>query len=493
MNKEPDKNPNTGQCPPSDGVGENTVSTPSSPQDVEPFPASEDDISLIESALSAIGDTGAESVEKGDGAESKELGEHADPLEESFQVPEEGVSIPEEENPSPQQILPAASEENAREEIHIPNAQCGEEYFYAVGSHIGQESAIAVRYSDDIGDLLYCPDEMAIKGMPQTARDWWVEVELPSRIFRFSCYVNADPRTLWKNIPSDQRVKADKDYKSILSPVVELVGVSYRGRSHANKGTYRDDDFYINSVDGCHFSVVADGAGSAQLSSTGSKVFCQSAGQEFVRLMMERKDQIADLLQELQFNVSECRQHKNLIKCLYEILPAAAYHGRQQLEKLAADNQMPLKKYHTTALLTFSMQVSERWWFCSSFQVGDGITAALSGSDLYMLGVPDTGSFPGETVFVTSDSVFDKGASLANRIKIALCPVRPIIISMTDGITDSYFKDKSLTDIHVWQQLLSEISNENGDLLPVQEICDWLDYYTVQEHDDKTMTIIKFK
>lgn len=498
MNKESDLSSCTDSCLPS-GVGE---LCPTPTQDMFPLNALEDETPPIEPVLTKDEnlETKADDEDHKDLDEGTKSGEEDNSMENGFssietnnEAPEETDEVPGATDTVSQTGIPITSGEKGREEIPISNAKCGTEYLYDTDAFIRRGPLISVTYSDNQGDLLFYPEEMVIKGTPQASRDWWVEVELPDRICKFFCYVNADPRTLWKNIPSDQKVKTDKDYKAIISPQVDIVGASYRGRSHANKGTYRDDDFYIHSVDGIFFSVVADGAGSAELSSTGSKIFCQSAGQEFVSLLTERKKRILDILQETQFNLTACRQHQGLIECLYEILPAAAYHGRQQLEKLAVDNQVPLKKYNTTALLTFSMQVSKMWWLCASFQVGDGITVALVNDDLYALGVPDGGSFPGETVFVTSDSVFGNVTELVNRIKIDLCPVKPIIISMTDGITDSYFKDKSLTDLQVWKQLISEICDEKGDLLPAAEICEWLDFYTVQEHDDKTITIIKYK
>lgn len=498
MNKELDLSSCTDSRLPS---GEDE-SSPAPSQDMEPVKTPENESPITELAAPKDEDPETKADDDGlkDGVERKEFGEENNPMENGSSSTEMNNEVPKETDEAPsdaahgsQTGIPISVVEKSREEIPISNAKCGTEYLYDTDSFIRQECPISVTYSDNLRDLLFYQEEMVIKGIPLTSRDWWVEVELPDRICKFFCYVNADPRTLWKDIPSDQKVKTDKDYKAILSPQVDMVGASYRGRSHANKGTYRDDDFFIHSVDGIQFSVVADGAGSAELSSTGSKVFCQCAGHEFVRLLIERKKRILDMLQEAQFNLTACRQHHSLIKCLYEILPAAAYHGCKQLEKLAADSQMPLKKYNTTALLTFSMQASEMWWFCASFQVGDGITVAIADDNLYALGSPDGGAFPGETLFVTSDSIFGNVAELVNRIKIYLCPVKPIIISMTDGITDSYFKDKSLADLQIWKQLISEICNEKGNLLPAAEICEWLDYYTVQEHDDKTMTIIKYK
>ncbi len=410
------------------------------------------------------------------------------------------IDVPISEEPTidvPATDEPTSNGPKPQESVNVPNAKCGSDYCFAVESYLGQSPILSVKYVDDEGDLLLCEDEpKSIKGKPSVAREWWMEVELPDRVYRFQCYVNADPRTLWKNIPSDQKVKSDKDYKAITTPYVDIIAVSYRGRSHANTGKYRDDDYFIEMVNGMAISVVADGAGSAEFSSTGSKLFCQSTGQKMVSLLTEKKDQLLELLHRINPNPQDETWKNNkeeLVQYMYDILPAAALYGKQQLVKLSEERHLPLKKFHTTALLTFVLPISDDFWFCASFQVGDGLTVALSDNKLTLLGVPDKGSFPGETVFVTSDSVFNAPMSLIKRVKICFCHSKPTIVSVTDGVTDSYFADLDINQVNSWQKLLSEIQNENGKFKAADVICDWLDYYTYQEHDDKTMVIIQFK
>ena len=390
---------------------------------------------------------------------------------------------------------PAINGSKHQESVSIPNAKCGSDYCFAVESYLGQSPILSVKYVDDECDLLLCEEEpKSIKGKPNVAREWWMEVELPDRVYHFQCYVNADPRTLWKNIPSDQKVKTDKDYKAITTPSVDMIAVSYRGRSHANTGKYRDDDYFIEMVNGMAMSIVADGAGSAEFSSTGSKLFCQSTGKKMVCLLTEKKDQLLDLLHRINPQDETWKNNKEeLVQYMYDILPAAALYGKQQLVKLSEERQLPLKKFHTTALLTFVLPISNDCWFCASFQVGDGLTVSLSDNKLTVLGVPDKGSFPGETVFITSDSVFNDPISLIKRVKVCFCHSKPTIVSVTDGVVDSYFADLDIYQIENWQKLLSEIQNENGEFKAADVICDWLDYYTYQEHDDKTMVIIQFK
>ncbi|MBK9225311.1 MAG: protein phosphatase 2C domain-containing protein [Flavobacterium sp.] len=53
-----------------------------------------------------------------------------------------------------------------------------------------------------------------------------------------------------------------------------MVVASKRGRSHANVGSFRDDDFAFKDFENTGWSVIcaADGAGSAKLSREGSKI-----------------------------------------------------------------------------------------------------------------------------------------------------------------------------------------------------------------------------
>ena len=184
------------------------------------------------------------------------------------------------------------------EEIAIPNPMCEVEYHYPLRDLIGEEAVISVVASDDNG-LVYDADTKALVGKPAFSHNYWMELELRERVIRFKCFVNENPRLLWKDIPSDQVVKPDKDYRAFLSPRLDIIAVSHRGRMHANRGTYRDDDFFIGTIGKFSLSIVADGAGSAPLSSTGSKVFCAEAGFKFTELVEAKQKEFLAILSDL--------------------------------------------------------------------------------------------------------------------------------------------------------------------------------------------------
>lgn len=378
--------------------------------------------------------------------------------------------------------------------VSVPNPKREVDYTFSLIDQIGEEKVIAIRTSDDAGDLVFDEVSKALSGRPQTSRDFWMEIETSQIIYRVDCFINENPRLLWNDIPSDQVVKPDKDYQAMLWPNLEMVAASHRGRSHAHRGTYRDDDFFIDRVGPFTLSIVADGAGSAQFSSIGSKVFCREAGAHFAELVRTKGDALLEVLNRMAQNPTETDRDPELMSLLYEILPATALYGRKTLMALASDNGMPLRNYHTTSLISLTVQVNPESYFCAVFQVGDGIITVLAGQQMAKIGEADSGEFSGETVFVTSSGVFDDANELLKRVHYHFSPSKPIVISMTDGITDSYFANNpKLDNLEIWQKLLSEVTDDEGRLKSAREICDWLNYYVEGSHDDRTISIIVYK
>ena len=91
--------------------------------------------------------------------------------------------------------------------------------------------------------------------------------------------INPDPKSLWKDQESDKNDpfwKEDNVATSSNFLDKKIVIASKRGRSHANVGSFRDDDYAFKSINETGWSVLAvsDGAGSASLSRQGSKMSC---------------------------------------------------------------------------------------------------------------------------------------------------------------------------------------------------------------------------
>jgi len=92
--------------------------------------------------------------------------------------------------------------------------------------------------------------------------------------------INPDPKSLWKNIESDKKDPFWKEDNVAVSGTFldkNIVVASKRGRSHANIGSFRDDDFTFKKINETGWSVLAvsDGAGSASASRQGSIMSCE--------------------------------------------------------------------------------------------------------------------------------------------------------------------------------------------------------------------------
>lgn len=65
--------------------------------------------------------------------------------------------------------------------------------------------------------------------------------------------------------------------KHTRTGVGEIIGARVRGKKHKHEGTNCDDWFETAVAEGCFIAVVADGAGSKQLSRIGARVSCEAA------------------------------------------------------------------------------------------------------------------------------------------------------------------------------------------------------------------------
>ncbi|MEG1679663.1 MAG: protein phosphatase 2C domain-containing protein, partial [Stenotrophomonas sp.] len=172
--------------------------------------------------------------------------------------------------------------------IQLANAKAGQPYEGAfVMAPAAQITIIGVQAPDGIG-LFHAPGSASIQGTPAMAGDFELQVkyrfndeavDAPVRIAKVNLTVTPDPRSLWQNLPSDKGVPFWKpDHDAQLMADEKIVAASQRGRSHAHKGTCRDDDFFIDTCNGWQIAIVADGAGSARYSREGARRAAQAAG-----------------------------------------------------------------------------------------------------------------------------------------------------------------------------------------------------------------------
>lgn len=140
---------------------------------------------------------------------------------------------------------------------------------------------------DSIGLDVVRIDECSFKiiGRPSAAGDFTVTInydyegrqpEEPRGEYQFHLIINPDPRSLWKNIPTPTTLiyyKPDSAMEYIKRDGRDVVAASMRGRSHANEGKARDDDFGIAHLEdtGWYILSVCDGAVRPNIHDKGQK------------------------------------------------------------------------------------------------------------------------------------------------------------------------------------------------------------------------------
>ena len=211
-------------------------------------------------------------------------------------------------------------------------------------------------------------DTNEIKGKPNTAGDHKIKLKIKRNdwsdgkpIFerQITFIINPDPKSLWKNIPTPNDIEyykpdSDKCFVKVTSSTnifglgkthkKDIVAASQRGRSHAQEGKPRDDDFnirYISEVDWYILSV-ADGAGSAKSSRKGSEIACKTVVEVCEQLIQEKTKEFENLIKDFSTEKSDDRR-KKMGDSLYGILGNSVFKAVKNIEEEAKKTNKPLK------------------------------------------------------------------------------------------------------------------------------------------------------
>lgn len=398
-------------------------------------------------------------------------------------------------------------------EFTLPNASVRQSYSHEL-LPINPVSGLVVkevRVAEDFG-LRFDSSSNRLVGTPTKSGEFQLEIWFYAEntltdIASARLIVNPDPKSLWQNLPSDRSDpywKPDEDHQFINgSEGWHLVAGSKRGRSHAQKGTFRDDDFFIFSQEqtGWQIAVVSDGAGSAKYSRRGSAIICKDGGEHLERALAG--DAGIDLIAAveawqsvLQTSEDDENQKRLIKKQLYVTLGYAAHFAltriREECER-EADLGGTVKDYSSTILIGITKRFS-RGVFCASFSIGDGAIGVMHADGTpELLCEPDSGDFSGQTRFLSQDTVTQE--ELLKRVKFSLVPDFAGMYLMTDGISDPYFQtDKGLEMPERWAQLLQDVETEailsQRNPESAQRLVTWLDFWSKGEHDDRTLAVI---
>jgi serine/threonine protein phosphatase PrpC len=313
-----------------------------------------------------------------------------------------------------------------------------------------------------------------------------------------------DPRSLWKNLPSDASApfhKPDTGSESCFSEMVSLLAASVRGRSHAHKGIHRDDDIKLvcSATSDWNIVCVADGAGSCKYSRRGAELAVIHAtrtlretlnghyGLELEKAHSEYLLDDSEMKQESLRQLQGVYQH-TIVKAVYEAAKAIQ-------EEVKNTKDASFKDFSTTLLLAAHRPVADGHLILS-FWVGDGGAVIYKkNKELILLGEPDSGEYAGQTRFM-DNKLFEDG-SVYQRVNIQKVDSMTALILATDGITDAKFEtEKQLSHIDPWDILWSELEPIvlNKDLKQGEkELLQWMDFWSPGNHDDRSIAICYVK
>lgn len=437
-------------------------------------------------------------------------------------------------------------------QIVLPNGTVGKEYTATFIIPNDVAKIVSIERTDASKGLeITVSDEgqCVISGVPELAGNidliikytytGWV-VGKPQLERKVSFAINPDPKSLWRDIPTDENIEyfqPDKDCEYIKvaekdgRPRKDIVVASLRGRSHAHKGSPRDDHYKVMFSEESEWYIlaVADGAGSAKYSRRGSTIACDTVV-DFCNESLNDDQEFENLIKKFSEDQNDVNR-KAVGDKLYSLLGTAALRAAKAIEdeviranKLNQDKvdelTTKLKEltpsvqdqratrveecdYYTTLLLSVCKRF-EFGWFVASFWVGDGAICIYNKEKGFvkLMGVPDEGEQAGQTVFLNMKKVvFKDAAAVYSRLRFQIEEDFTALYLMTDGVSDPKFEtNANLNDINKWNELWEDLAGDNKDKCRVKltddcdnakdELLQWLDFYKEGHHDDRTIAIL---
>jgi serine/threonine protein phosphatase PrpC len=320
-------------------------------------------------------------------------------------------------------------------------------------------------------------------------------------IKKIQLFVNADPKDLWKNIPSDKNAafyKSEEDsFKGLFSDK-KIVVASKRGRSHAHEGKFREDDFAVNRLPAdWNIISVSDGAGSAKAAREGSRLATATINQFFNS--QEIISQIENNTNRMYATESSGEEPSDAESNIINLLSEGILNVYHTLEKTAAENALSVNDLHATLIFTLLKKFSFGYVILS-FGVGDCPINLINAdfSEVKLLNQMDVGEFGGGTRFITMKEIFND--QIASRFRMTCVDDFSYLVLMTDGIYDPKFTtENKLEDTQNWKSLFEDLAGNNDDRTKADFVNDekideqlllWSDFWSRGNHDDRTLAII---
>lgn len=318
--------------------------------------------------------------------------------------------------------------------------------------------------------------------------------------------INPDPKSLWKDIESDKNDpywKEDNIDTSGSFLDKNIVISSKRGRSHANVGSFRDDDFAFKNFEKTGWSVVcvADGAGGYPLTRQGSKLACESVIKYFEEnFSVEYLNDFDETLLN-HHNKTDEDSSKKISHFVYTNLSKAAHYAHKQIEEFAIKSEKQLKDFHSTLIFAL-VKKYDFGYAILTFGVGDCPIGLLNKdlTEIKLMNWLDVGEFGGGTRFITMPEIFQSD-KFSTRFGFKLVDDFSFLMLMTDGIYDPKFVvEANLEKIENWKEFIEDLKGTNEDGNKVEfnkenadiasQLSTWMDFWNPGNHDDRTLAII---
>lgn len=395
--------------------------------------------------------------------------------------------------------------------IRLPNGTVGKEYRESFRLPLDRIKDVSIDGAGELG-LAFSIDEdgvCTLLGIPGRFGDFTLTLRFstidgePASELPLPIAFNPDPRSLWVSRPVPANIEFPKDDEDSAyvcvpeyqgEPQKDVVAASKRGRSHAQEGKPRDDDFRVsfNPQNGWYVLAVADGAGSARYSREGSRIACEVTEEYCKSWLAERGDALEEAVTAYASERSKDTLQPVVDK-VHDILFRGATEAYKAIVRRKEECESAVLKDFSTTLLLAVCRKFSFGWFVASFGVGDGAIAIYDrdSDTVRLLNEPDGGEFAGQTRFLTMESIFRDRP----RIRLSIVPDFTALMLMTDGISDPFFEtDANLAKKEKWDELWSSITagvdlrDDNEAAAP--QLLAWLDFWSAGNHDDRTIAIL---
>lgn len=410
--------------------------------------------------------------------------------------------------------------------LRLPNGTVGKPYSATLDIPEGMVEVVGLTIASDTGLIAdYDGDHIVVSGTPLSVGDTELIVCYnppglfdgePASTLRIPVAFNPDPRSLWKNIPTSTDIpfyKPDTHAQYLKvecgadgSTRKDIVAASSRGRSHAQEGKARDDDFRLFHCPDSDWYIiaVADGAGSARFSRKGSEIACNTVV-DYCKGKLLDNQPFEDAVRAYHDNTDDIDARKRLFSFVYDIVGNGAFLAHKAINAASDANPDTKPKDFATTLMFAICKRFDFGWFVANYWVGDGAACIYSRDKglAKLLGVPDEGEFSGQTRFLTMPEIFRDPQKVADRLRFGIYEDFTALLLMTDGVSDPMFEtDVNLNSPAKWDELWDTLAKGfPSDNIPGVDLSDdneaakdqllrWLDFWSPGNHDDRTIAIL---